>query len=83
MKPEGRASPRDSGRGAPRGGHSSYQRFPTRMNPKEQQQQISCLIEYLQEESQLPVSYTVSIVVKKYCTIAVNTKYNYFVFYYI
>lgn len=55
-KSEGRGSPRDSGRGASRGGHSNWnQKFIPRMNPKEQQQQIACLIEYLQEENQLPV----------------------------
>lgn len=56
-KPEGRGSPRDVGRGAPRGGGRGGwgQRFPTRMNAKEQQQQIACLIEYLLDENQLPV----------------------------
>ena len=57
-KPEGRGSPKDGGRGGPRGGHNNWNpKFPTRMNAKEQQQQIACLIEYLQEENQLPVRH--------------------------
>lgn len=55
-KSEGRGSPRDGGRGCSRGGYSNWnQKFPARMNPKEQRQQDECLIEYLQEENQLPV----------------------------